>query len=243
MLINNGKSIETSSMIALSWLIVPFIPASGVLLRLGTLLAERLLYIPSIGYCMIFASIILQCCQSIETLIAKKQYMKKHALFYFVISIICAKYILLSRSYNTAWKNDASLFEYAITVCPRSAKLNLQLGKLYMNNGNYSVANKYVQMAKQIDPDFCDVGYQEALLEIFYENNIDDSIELAANNLNCIYTSRQSVELLNKLWEIQLQGTTDNKHEVLASQALLAFKRYIITIKLFSLLLLTIVVV
>ena len=226
MLCNKGKGNETASMIALSWLIVPFIPASGVLLRLGTLLAERLLYIPSIGYCMIFASIISQFCQRIEKWIGKRQNMK-HVSFYFIISIICANYISLARSYNSAWKNDAALFEYAITVCPRSAKLNLQLGKLYLNNGNYSIADNYVQMAKQIDPEFCDVGYQEALLKIFYENNIEDSIELAANNLNCIFTSRQSVELLNKLWELQLQGATENKYEILASQALLAFNRYI----------------
>ena len=43
---------------ALTWGCLPFVPASGVLARLGTLLAERLLYLPSIGYCLLLGWLI-----------------------------------------------------------------------------------------------------------------------------------------------------------------------------------------
>ncbi len=36
----------------LVWLLVPFIPASGVFVMVGFVLAERTLYLPSIGYCI-----------------------------------------------------------------------------------------------------------------------------------------------------------------------------------------------
>ena len=43
---------------ALAWGCLPFVPASGVLARLGTLLAERLLYLPSVGYCLLLGWLI-----------------------------------------------------------------------------------------------------------------------------------------------------------------------------------------
>ena len=35
-------------------MIIPFLPASGIV-KLGFVIAERILYIPSIGYCMLIA--------------------------------------------------------------------------------------------------------------------------------------------------------------------------------------------
>lgn len=44
----DGRLLE-----ALAWGSFPFVPASAVFTRVGTLLAERLLYLPSLGYCLL----------------------------------------------------------------------------------------------------------------------------------------------------------------------------------------------
>ena len=44
--------------LSLAMLIVPFLPASNIFFYVGTVLAERLLYIPSMGYC-IYAGYVL----------------------------------------------------------------------------------------------------------------------------------------------------------------------------------------
>lgn len=41
--------------------------------------------------------------------------------------------------------------------------MHLQVAKLEVNSGNYKQAQIHIAAAKEIDPDFCDVGYQEAL--------------------------------------------------------------------------------
>ena len=41
--------------LSLSLIIIPFIPASGVLFRIGFVIAERVLYLPSIGHCILVA--------------------------------------------------------------------------------------------------------------------------------------------------------------------------------------------
>ena len=40
-------------MMALACLVVPFLPASNVLFRVGFVIAERVLYLPSMGYVML----------------------------------------------------------------------------------------------------------------------------------------------------------------------------------------------
>ena len=37
------------------WIIIPMLPASNLFMKVGTLLAERLLYVPSLGYCCLVA--------------------------------------------------------------------------------------------------------------------------------------------------------------------------------------------
>ena len=38
---------------AMAFIIVPFLPASNVFFRVGFVVAERVLYLPSIGFCMV----------------------------------------------------------------------------------------------------------------------------------------------------------------------------------------------
>jgi hypothetical protein len=206
------------------WLVIPFVPASGIFLRLGTLLAERLLYIPSLGFCMLLAFLVHHLCHHLSSLfLAKKSSADSiisfpTALYWGIISSITLYYISRTRSYNLAWRNDESLFLYNYNVCPRSAKLNLQLAKLHLNRQDYTAATKFIETAKTIDPDFCDVGYQEALLHLLHHQNLDKAIDAAIRNLQCIYTSKYSLELITKVWDQQLSNEPFNYH-LLEAQA------------------------
>lgn len=125
---------------------------------------------------------------------------------------------------NPAWKDDPTLHQETLKVCPTSAKVQLQVGRMYLNEGKYDKASSHIAAAKKIDPDFCDIGYQEALLLLFKDNNVVGAMEAAANNLGCVFTNKQSFELLAKLWEQQLQAHPNNpavleKHGDLLVQA------------------------
>lgn len=50
--INNLNQFHRDTLIAITIMIFPFLPASGII-RLGFVVAERILYIPSIGYCLL----------------------------------------------------------------------------------------------------------------------------------------------------------------------------------------------
>ena len=47
---------------ALAWMIVPFLPASNLFFRVGFVIAERILYLSSIGFCVLIVLGIRQIC-------------------------------------------------------------------------------------------------------------------------------------------------------------------------------------
>lgn len=42
-------------MMSLAMLVVPYLPASNVVVHVGFVVAERVLYVPSSGWCLLFA--------------------------------------------------------------------------------------------------------------------------------------------------------------------------------------------
>ena len=173
-------------------IIVPFLPMSGIL-KLGTLLAERLLYIPSVGFCMILSYTFKHLCAA-----------SGGRRFYVIVSclvVCCYSYRVITR--NPAWKDDKTLYLESLKVCPSSAKLNLQLSKMYFNEGNIPLSKKHLHTAKNIDKDFCDIGYEEALISLA-EGNVEQSERLALENLSCLYSSMYSFKILNDIWSQRL---------------------------------------
>jgi hypothetical protein len=214
-------------LLALSWIIVPFIPMSGFLLRLGTLLAERLLYVPSVGYCMLLALFLHQACGVVARGAAlaiksagtfrKQSQMVSDTLTLFgffgylsLVFTIITLYVLRTRAYNMSWKDEVTLFTSALDVCPRSAKLNYQVSKIFINNGSYIKAQTYLDTARELDPDFCDIGYQYGLLNAMYLNDVETAINYFADNLKCIYSSKSSMDALNQIWAQQISLNPQN---------------------------------
>ena len=85
---------------------------------------------------------------------------KATSMFWGFVFSISFFYALRTHSRNIDWKTDADLFLASLDVCPNSAKLNLQVTKLYVNKGEYVNAERHIAAAKAIDPEFCDVWYQ-----------------------------------------------------------------------------------
>tara|TARA_R110002050_G_scaffold293876_1_gene451023 strand:- start:1198 stop:2529 length:1332 start_codon:yes stop_codon:yes gene_type:complete len=57
---SNFKLAKPSGVIplALLWIVLTHLPGSGLILIIGTLVAERLLYLPSVGYCILIGNIV-----------------------------------------------------------------------------------------------------------------------------------------------------------------------------------------
>ena len=150
-------------------------------------------------------------------------------MFWGLVFPICVFYSLRTHYRNIDWKTDTDLFLASLDVCPNSAKLNLQVTKLYLNRGDFEDAARHIAATKSIDPEFCDVWYQvilhltlikvilfiilncdicnlqEALMNVLYYNNMDEAVSKLSDSLSCVFTSSGAFTLLQNIWTQEIQ--------------------------------------
>lgn len=125
--------------IAIAFLIVPFLPSSH-LISVGFVVAERVLYIPSLGYCLLVAF-------GIQSIMPK--YLKTVRISYVMLLTI---FIIRCNERSIDWQNNLNLFTSAIRVCPNNAKIYYNLGQIHALNGDYNKSLAFNLKAKQLNP-------------------------------------------------------------------------------------------
>ena len=122
------------------WFFASFVVTANVFLPIGTIFAERLAYLPSLGVCGLLAELIL---------IISNTRLQRIALF-IVICLLSFQTVNCSRY----WETDETLFSREIKVSPKSAKVHSIYADLLYRNGNIEGAISHYQQALSISPDF-----------------------------------------------------------------------------------------
>ena len=186
---------DASLFTALCWLLIPFLPFSNLIITVGTLIGERLLYLPSIGFCVILS-------RGICTL------PNRMASFAVFGAIACA-YISKTWLRNEEWATDKTLFLSAARVCPQSAKHREKLGGFYfaeflqggkVNNTLSTLALAEYEKARAIDSALCDTGYSIAKYHIAMGDVFTALSYLIENVKECIYSRQSAFKTLQLLW-------------------------------------------
>lgn len=136
-----------------AWTVVPYLPVSHLFMIVGTMLAERCLYVPSIGICFGVAIVV-------ETTL-KRRWASGAAVMTVVLVIVSAG-AQLSSNRSEDWTTNKKLFESAVRVCPNSAKNNQQIALIRYNEGRYKEGVVYLKNALKIDPNFCEANWHIA---------------------------------------------------------------------------------
>ncbi|XP_041351653.1 protein O-mannosyl-transferase TMTC1-like [Gigantopelta aegis] len=118
-------------LIALSLLIIPFLPASNLFFRVGFVVAERILYISSMGSCLLVGyglSLILHKAKDTEPVIK--------AIVVAYLLVLAAK----TWSQNQVWHSRESLFRSGVRVLPHNSKVHYNLGNYLKDTGQNTEA-------------------------------------------------------------------------------------------------------
>ncbi|KFD58947.1 hypothetical protein M514_00110 [Trichuris suis] len=134
-------------LLGLSGVVIPFVPASNVFFTVGFVLAERVLYLPSLGFCWIAAYFILRVKASMRHGSVKNLFT---GLFCFTLAAFTCRCILR----NNQWLNEWTLFTSGLSVCPNNAKIHYNLGKLNAKAGRRDEAFKYYEKAIALNGDY-----------------------------------------------------------------------------------------
>ncbi|KAJ8310169.1 hypothetical protein KUTeg_012034 [Tegillarca granosa] len=128
----------------LALLIVPFLPATNVLFRVGFVIAERVLYLSTAGFCII---VVLGC----HRLSCNPKYVQgiKYALVALVVL-----FITRSVQRSAEWTEEMALFKAGAKVCPLNAKVHYNIAKLNGDQGNTDVAIEEYRHAIWLNPEY-----------------------------------------------------------------------------------------
>ncbi|VDM65581.1 unnamed protein product [Strongylus vulgaris] len=175
------QKIAREVLIALSFLILPFLPSSNLFCYVGFVAAERVLYLPSVGYCILAGMLYKSCCSR-----ADRTFTMSLALLFLTLHGI--------RTFqrNRDWKDEESLYKSALNLNPPKAYSNL--GRVFAAQMRYEEAELAYKNALRHRPNMADTWYNLGVLYqerknhtaavICYENAINFRRNFASAHLN-----------------------------------------------------------
>ncbi|XP_015190839.1 PREDICTED: transmembrane and TPR repeat-containing protein 4-like isoform X1 [Polistes dominula] len=132
------------TIIGLALLVVPFLPASNIFFTVGFVLAERTLYIPSAGYCLLVVI-------GLQKLLKGTSLRNLLILFY---TFLCVTFFIRSWNRSDQWRSEESLFRSALDVCPLNAKVHYNIAKNAADAGNLNLAKLEYEEALRLNPKY-----------------------------------------------------------------------------------------
>lgn len=129
----------------LAFMILPFLPASNLFFPVGFVIAERVLYMPSMGFCILIA-------YGFHVLSLKWSKKMTWTLF----SLLLLSHSIKTYNRNTDWESEYTIFMSGLKVNQRNAKLFNNVGHALESEGRYSEALNFFHKAVSVQED--DVG-------------------------------------------------------------------------------------
>ncbi|KAH8293174.1 hypothetical protein KR044_009656, partial [Drosophila immigrans] len=152
--INTGHNskcwINSRLLTCVAFLTLPFLPACNLFFYVGFVMAERLLYLPSVGYCLLLGL-------GFDHLWQRFQSSNQRRLLLCSLAFVLAAFSLRTVQRNRDWHNEEQLFRSAVTINPPKALGNL--GSVLSSQGRYEEARLALEAAIWHRPTMADAHF------------------------------------------------------------------------------------
>uniref|UniRef100_A0A1Y1KDF2 dolichyl-phosphate-mannose--protein mannosyltransferase n=1 Tax=Photinus pyralis TaxID=7054 RepID=A0A1Y1KDF2_PHOPY len=139
----SGRKCNPSVVVALSFVFFPFLPASNLFLKVGFVVAERILLLPSLG----FSFLVVHGLKKLSKMLHLRAEVSSVTLY-----AICAIFALRTVQRNIDWLTEERLFGSALKVCPLNAKVHYNIGKVAADNNRRQFAIEEYRRAIELNP-------------------------------------------------------------------------------------------
>nr|XP_023654793.1 transmembrane and TPR repeat-containing protein 2-like isoform X1 [Paramormyrops kingsleyae] len=146
---------ENVVVLSLSLLSIPFLPAANLFFYVGFVVAERVLYIPSMGFCLLVAV-------GMRSLHIRLQRHPSRALLLCCSTVLFLLHGMKTVLRNRDWQSEEMLYRSGIAVNPAKAWGNL--GNVLKNQGRTAEAEKAYLNALYFRRNMADMLYNLGLL-------------------------------------------------------------------------------
>ncbi len=150
-----GRDLGKTVLFFLVFFCVALSPTSNLILLIGSIMAERFLYLPSVGLagCVIAAVRALGQRGSTKRPVAPR-------VAWVAMGLLCLAFTGRAHARNSDWQDESSLWTSAVEVCPGSARSHYNLGTaLAQVPGRLPEAMAEYQAALRIRPDYPEAHY------------------------------------------------------------------------------------
>jgi tetratricopeptide (TPR) repeat protein len=140
---------------AILFYLITLSPVSNLIIHIGSTMAERFIFIPSLGFCLAVAYLLLKATKT-ERVKSKfssiGQYFSMNKAVFIIVFIIIGLYSFKTFERSKDWKSNVELFGHDVTVSDSSARLHYNWGtclmaNLYTKETNPTIKNEYVNKA------------------------------------------------------------------------------------------------
>lgn len=108
---------------------------SNIFMLIGATMADRFLFVPSLGFCLILAFLLTKVLrgESKKPLLSFKVLFKNNSKLFLITGIIISLYSFKTISRNRDWKNNFTLFEKDVNAAPGSSRTQYNYGTELLN--------------------------------------------------------------------------------------------------------------
>ncbi len=138
-----------------------FLPSSNLLFATGTIMAERLAYLPSLGLCLAIGHFVAIGAGRQEPAAATRG---RPIIIVALAAVLVSGFAARTWARIPDWKNNLALALADVATTPRSAKLQAGAGMFLAEAGRADEAEDHLRRAVAIYPDYAQMHYNLAVL-------------------------------------------------------------------------------
>jgi tetratricopeptide (TPR) repeat protein len=168
--------------------LITLAPVSNIFFLGGSTMAERFMYIPSLGFCIILTYFLIKLTKTESIKSGFKnlfQFFTLNQRVFFIVLAISLLYYIKTTSRNKDWKDNITIFSHDVKISGNSARANQILGSALMisvmkspdkqtHTDTFNLAKTYLKRALEIYPEFYTPLSHLGVIYM-YEKNFDSA--------------------------------------------------------------------
>jgi len=184
-----------------------FATTANILINTGTVMAERLAYLPSAGFCLLLA------------LGWQRLQQKKERVAWGLLAVAVLALSVRTVMRNRDWKDDFTLFSTDARAVPNDAKIHTNLSAQYLERHQLDLAATEDQTALRIMPDYADALALYAAVE-FERGHLEPARQMVEKALRLSDRNNLNYDFMDVLYAgiLMKAGHSDTAMEVLNSE-------------------------
>lgn len=161
--------VAPSVFFGLAFFVITYSIVSNIVIPIGTIHGDRLLYLPALGLCLL-AGMALAKIKEVEKGFVGSELVNGGVVL--VLGLLAGRTIVR----NADWRDQFTLYLKAFQTSPRSVKVNNYLGTEYVARHQLDEGLKHYRIAESIDPKFPELLSNMGLL-FFQQGNAERAIQ------------------------------------------------------------------